>query len=57
MLSGASVAHPQLSTVRVDKEALGAKGVDLLLATPADEPLELTLPVELIVRDSSSSND
>nr|WP_297531676.1 LacI family DNA-binding transcriptional regulator [uncultured Roseateles sp.] len=56
-IGGASVAHPPLSTVRVDKEALGAKGVDLLLATPADEPLELTLPVELIVRDSSSSND
>ncbi|MDH0866047.1 LacI family DNA-binding transcriptional regulator [Mitsuaria sp. GD03876] len=56
-IGGASVAHPPLSTVRVDKESLGAKGVELLLGTPAETPLDLTLPVELIVRESSSSVD
>ena len=56
-IGGASVAHPPLSTVRVDKESLGVKGVALLLGTSADEPQELTLPVELVVRDSTSSND
>ncbi|MCE4553929.1 LacI family DNA-binding transcriptional regulator [Roseateles cellulosilyticus] len=51
---GAATAAPPLSTVRVDKEALGAAGVDLLLRhKPEDTPVEITLPVELIVRESS----
>ncbi|SEL82699.1 transcriptional regulator, LacI family [Roseateles sp. YR242] len=56
-IGGASVAHPPLSTVRVDKESLGAKGVELLLSATTQTPLELVMPVELVVRDSSSSND
>jgi DNA-binding LacI/PurR family transcriptional regulator len=56
-ITGASVAHPPLSTVRVDKEALGARGVELLLHPPGQEPQELIMPVDLIVRDSTSSND
>jgi DNA-binding LacI/PurR family transcriptional regulator len=54
-ISGASSAHPPLSTVRVNKEALGAQGLELLLRSPqADAPQERVMPVELIVRDSSS---
>ncbi len=53
-ISGAAVAVPPLSTVRVDKEALGATGVELLLRHKPDEPpAEMTLPVEMIVRESS----
>jgi len=40
--------------VRVDKEALGASGVDMLLRHKPDEPAtEMILPVEMIVRESS----
>jgi len=40
--------------VHVDKEALGAAGVDLLLHHKPDEPpIEMILPVEMIVRESS----
>lgn len=56
-IGGASVAHPPLSTVRVDKEALGAAGVALLLRELGDECPDIVMPVELIVRDSSSSPD
>lgn len=56
-IGAASHAHPPLSTVRVDKEALGAKGVELLLRNPADAPLDVVTPVELVVRDSTSSDD
>lgn len=56
-IPGASLAHPPLSTVRVDKESLGARGVELLLQPPGEAPQALILPVALIVRDSSSSGD
>jgi len=53
-ISSAAVAVPPLSTVRVDKEALGATGVELLLNHKPDEPpAEMTLTVEMIVRESS----
>lgn len=53
-ISNAAVAVPPLSTVRVDKEALGAAGVELLLRLKPDEPpTEITLPVDMIVRESS----
>ena len=55
-ISSAAVAVPPLSTVRVDKEALGATGVDLLLRKPEENQVEMTLPVEMIVRDSSSDD-
>lgn len=49
----ASYAAPPLSTVRVDKEALGRTGVALLLDEPGSRT-ELTLPVDLVVRDSTT---
>jgi DNA-binding LacI/PurR family transcriptional regulator len=55
-ISSAAVAVPPLSTVRVDKEALGATGVDLLLRKPEEDPVEMILPVEMIVRESSSDD-
>lgn len=56
-ISSAAVAVPPLSTVRVDKEALGAAGVELLLKYQPDEPpTEMILPVEMIVRESSSDD-
>ena len=56
-IGGAAVSHPPLSTVRVDKTALGVKGVELLLELPTPEALTVTLPVELVVRDSTSCID
>ncbi|ALV05249.1 LacI family DNA-binding transcriptional regulator [Roseateles depolymerans] len=54
-IPAAARAHPPLSTVRVDKEALGAQGLEMLLTSPPDgPPQERVLPVELVVRDSSS---
>ena len=56
-ISSAAVAVPPLSTVHVDKEALGASGVELLLRLKPDEPpAELVLPVQMIVRESSSDD-
>lgn len=53
-ISGAAAAVPPLSTVRVDKEALGAAGIERLLSQkPDDAPTEMILPVEMIVRESS----
>ncbi|MFT7722890.1 MAG: LacI family DNA-binding transcriptional regulator [Roseateles sp.] len=53
-ISAAAAAIPPLSTVHVDKEQLGATGVDLLLHHKPEEPAaEMTLPVEMIVRESS----
>jgi DNA-binding LacI/PurR family transcriptional regulator len=53
-ISAAVAANPPLSTLRVDKEALGATGVDLLLRLKPDDPIaDVVLPVELIVRESS----
>jgi len=52
-IGSAAAAIPPLSTVRVDKEALGAMGVSLLLRKQEDGPREMVLPVEMIVRESS----
>jgi DNA-binding LacI/PurR family transcriptional regulator len=56
-ISGAAQAIPPLSSIAIDKEALGAAGVALLLdkqTAPNMEPMrEHTLPVQLIVRESS----
>ncbi|WP_415791305.1 hypothetical protein, partial [Deinococcus saxicola] len=43
--------HPPLTTLRVDKEALGVRGVQMLLDRSAQSNIEL--PAELIVRASS----
>jgi DNA-binding LacI/PurR family transcriptional regulator len=45
--------HRPLTTLRVDKKALGRLGVELLLAGSDAEPLEKIAPVELIIRSSS----
>jgi LacI family transcriptional regulator, repressor for deo operon, udp, cdd, tsx, nupC, and nupG len=50
-IESASHSRPALSTVRVDKELLGRKGVELLGRRSADE--QVTVDVELIVRESS----
>ena len=56
-ISTAANSVPPLSTVHVDKEALGATGVELLLhLKPEEPPTEMTLPVEMIVRESSSDD-
>ena len=49
-----AAAHAQtpLTTLRVDKEALGRAGVELVMRGP-ERPRETTLPVELIVRQST----
>lgn len=52
-IAAASAAIPPLSTVHVDKEALGRAGVDLLLRTPEENAAQITLPVQMIVRESS----
>jgi DNA-binding LacI/PurR family transcriptional regulator len=52
-IGAAAQAIPPLSSIAIDKEALGAAGVALLLDKAADAPAEHTLPVQLIVRESS----
>jgi DNA-binding LacI/PurR family transcriptional regulator len=52
-IAAAAAAIPPLSTVRVDKEALGRAGVESLLKKPDDNPIQITVPVEMIVRESS----
>ncbi|MGO4479503.1 LacI family DNA-binding transcriptional regulator [Massilia sp. 2TAF26] len=49
-ISAAAQAIPPLSSIAIDKEALGAAGVALLLDK---QNAEQTLPVQLIVRESS----
>jgi DNA-binding LacI/PurR family transcriptional regulator len=53
-IAASASAIPPLSTVRVDKEALGRAGVELLLHKPDENPSQITLPVDMIVRESSS---
>jgi len=52
-IAAAAAAIPSLSTIRVDKEALGRTGVELLLQQTDDNPSQLTVPVDLIARASS----
>lgn len=51
-LSSAALSFPPLTTVRVDKEALGSRGVEALLHSSPPGTLT-TLPVSLVVRESS----
>lgn len=51
-IAAAAAAIPPLSTVRVDKEALGRAGVESLLK-PDEHHSQITVPVEMIVRESS----
>jgi DNA-binding LacI/PurR family transcriptional regulator len=52
-ISAAAQAIPPLSSIAIDKEALGAAGVAMLLDKASTEITEHTLPVQLIVRESS----
>lgn len=52
-IAAAAAAIPPLSTIRVDKEALGRVGVELLLHKPDENLSHITVPVEMIVRESS----
>lgn len=52
-IPAASHACPPLTTIAADKEALGARGVELLL-DDAPAQTEVCLPVELVIRASSA---
>jgi DNA-binding LacI/PurR family transcriptional regulator len=54
-IPAAAHARPPLTTIAVDKEALGRRGVELLLEdTPS--ALDIRIPVQLVVRASTSVN-
>lgn len=52
-ISAAAMHIPPLSTIRVNKEALGAAGVELLLGPASQSGVQQVAPVELVVRESS----
>jgi DNA-binding LacI/PurR family transcriptional regulator len=52
-INAAAAAIPPLSTIHVDKEALGRAGVELLLQAAEENPTQITMPVQMIVRESS----
>ena len=52
-ISTAVLGHSPLTTLRIDKKALGALGVEMLLNGPHNEPVEKIAPVELVVRAST----
>jgi DNA-binding LacI/PurR family transcriptional regulator len=51
-IPAAAYAMPPLSTIAVDKEALGRRGVELLLEE-APAATEISMPVRLVARDST----
>ena len=53
-IPAAAHASPPLTTIAVDKEALGRRGIELLLEDAPAE-LEVRLPVHLIARASTAS--
>lgn len=55
-ISAAAMSIPPLSTIRVNKEALGAAGVELLLEQASLSAVQKISPVELVVRESSSDD-
>jgi len=55
-ISAAALARRPLTTLSVDKSALGALGVELLLEGQTDGATERVLPVSLIVRESTVSH-
>ncbi|WP_342114223.1 LacI family DNA-binding transcriptional regulator [Pseudoduganella sp. OTU4001] len=52
-IAAAAAAIPPLSTIHVDKEELGRAGIELLLHKTDETPPHITVPVEMIVRESS----
>lgn len=55
-IQAAADAVPPLSSIAIDKEALGALGVELLLEKHPAPDADRTLPVQLVVRESSDDN-
>lgn len=55
-IQAAASAIPPLSSIAIDKEALGALGVELLLEKYPALDADRTLPVQLVVRESSDDN-
>jgi LacI family transcriptional regulator len=56
----ATFVSPQLTTVRQDAPAQGiaaAEGLLRMIVDPSTSPIELVVPVELIVRESSGATD
>ncbi|WP_407572637.1 LacI family DNA-binding transcriptional regulator [Deinococcus altitudinis] len=51
-LASASVSFPRLTSVRVNKEELGMRGVECLLHR-SGEAVQLILPVSLVIRESA----
>ncbi|GGJ59987.1 LacI family DNA-binding transcriptional regulator [Deinococcus roseus] len=51
-LPTARTSFPPLTTVRIDKEALGRRGVELLLSRPS-EPTQVIVPTQIVVRSST----
>jgi DNA-binding LacI/PurR family transcriptional regulator len=58
-LEAASLAHPPLTTIRQDRQALGAlaaaKAIDLI-ERPGASAMDAVVPVELVVRASSGGS-
>ncbi|WP_374579947.1 LacI family DNA-binding transcriptional regulator [Pseudoduganella sp.] len=52
-IAAAAAAIPPLSTIHVDKEELGKAGIELLLHKEDEGPSHITVPVQMIVRESS----
>lgn len=52
-IAAAAAAIPPLSTIHVDKEELGKAGIELLLNRQDEGPSQITVPVQMIVRESS----
>lgn len=52
-IAAAAAAIPPLSTIHVDKEELGKAGIELLLHKQDEGPSHITVPVQMIVRESS----
>lgn len=56
----ATLVSPQITTVRQDAPAQGiaaAEGLLSMIADPSSSPIELIVPVELIVRESSGATE
>jgi DNA-binding LacI/PurR family transcriptional regulator len=52
-ITQAALAHPPLTTLRIDKEELGRVGVELVLHSDRGAADSRILPVQLVVRDSA----
>ncbi len=55
-ISAAAKAIPPLTTIHVNKEALGAAGIEMLIHQNGDEVIDKTVDVRLIVRESSTDD-